>query len=103
MDRSDISKRDRGNTAIYIFPLCVLLVFLVLAAQYESLRLPLAIVLIVPLCLLFALLGVRIDGGDNNIFTQIAFCTPNRSVRSGDLGKDIVVSAINPYAQQSEQ
>jgi len=60
-----------GNTAIYIFPLCVLLVFLVLAAQYESLRLPLAIVLIVPLCLLFALLGVRIDGGDNNIFTQI--------------------------------
>jgi multidrug efflux pump len=61
-----------GNTAIYIFPLCVLLVFLVLAAQYESLRLPLAIVLIVPLCLLFALLGVRIDSGDNNIFTQIA-------------------------------
>jgi multidrug efflux pump len=60
-----------GNTAIYIFPLCVLLVFLVLAAQYESLRLPLAIVLIVPLCLLFALMGVRIDGGDNNIFTQI--------------------------------
>jgi hydrophobe/amphiphile efflux-1 (HAE1) family protein len=60
-----------GNTAIYIFPLCVLLVFLVLAAQYESLRLPMAIVLIVPLCLLFALLGVRIDGGDNNIFTQI--------------------------------
>jgi len=60
-----------GDTAIYIFPLCVLLVFLVLAAQYESLRLPLAIVLIVPLCLLFALIGVRIDGGDNNIFTQI--------------------------------
>jgi hydrophobe/amphiphile efflux-1 (HAE1) family protein len=62
-----------GNTAIYIFPLCVLLVFLVLAAQYENLRLPLAVVLIVPLCLLFALLGVRLDGGDNNVFTQIAF------------------------------
>jgi multidrug efflux pump len=61
-----------GNTAIYIFPLCVLLVFLVLAAQFESLRLPLAIVLIVPLCLLFALVGVQIDGGDNNIFTQIS-------------------------------
>ena len=60
-----------GNTAVYIFPLCVLLVFLVLAAQYESLRLPLAIVLIVPLCLLFALLGVQIDAGDNNVFTQI--------------------------------
>jgi multidrug efflux pump len=62
-----------GNTAIYIFPLCVLLVFLVLAAQYENLRLPLAVVLIVPLCLLFALVGVRLDGGDNNVFTQIAF------------------------------
>jgi hydrophobe/amphiphile efflux-1 (HAE1) family protein len=62
-----------GNTAIYIFPLCVLLVFLVLAAQYENLRLPLAVVLIVPLCLLFALIGVRLDGGDNNVFTQIAF------------------------------
>jgi multidrug efflux pump subunit AcrB len=62
-----------GNTAIYIFPLCVLLVFLVLAAQYENLRLPLAVVLIVPLCLLFALVGVHIDGGDNNVFTQIAF------------------------------
>jgi multidrug efflux pump subunit AcrB len=62
-----------GNTAIYIFPLCVLLVFLVLAAQYENLRLPLAVVLIVPLCLLFALVGVRVDGGDNNVFTQIAF------------------------------
>ncbi|PWT82080.1 MAG: multidrug efflux RND transporter permease subunit, partial [Acidobacteria bacterium] len=61
-----------GNTAIYIFPLCVVLMFLVLAAQYESLRLPLAIVLIAPLCLLFALVGVQIDGGDNNIFTQIA-------------------------------
>ena len=60
-----------GNTAVYIFPLCVLLVFLVLAAQYESLRLPLAVVLIVPLCLLFALLGVRLDQGDNNVFTQI--------------------------------
>lgn len=62
-----------GNTAIYIYPLCILLVFMVLAAQYESLRLPLAIILIVPLCLLFALAGVMIMGGDNNIFTQIGF------------------------------
>jgi multidrug efflux pump len=60
-----------GNSAVYIFPLCILLVFLVLAAQYESLRLPLAIVLIVPLCVLFALLGVMIDKGENNVFTQI--------------------------------
>ena len=62
-----------GNTAIYIYPLCILLVFMVLAAQYESLGLPLAIILIVPLCLLFALAGVMLTGGDNNIFTQIGF------------------------------
>ncbi|MFM2297373.1 MAG: hypothetical protein RL117_1080 [Verrucomicrobiota bacterium] len=62
-----------GNSAVYIYPLCLLLVFLVLAAQYESLRMPLAIILIVPLCLLFALVGVVISDGDNNIFTQIGF------------------------------
>ena len=62
-----------GNTAVYIYPLCILLVFMVLAAQYESLRLPLAIILIVPICLLFALAGVHLAGGDNNIFTQIGF------------------------------
>ncbi len=60
-----------GNSAIYVYPLCILLVFLVLAAQYESLRLPLAIILIVPMCLLFAISGVWLKGGDNNIFTQI--------------------------------
>jgi multidrug efflux pump len=60
-----------GNTAIYIYPLCLLLVFLALAAQYESLRLPLAIILIVPMCLLFAIGGVWLKGSDNNIFTQI--------------------------------
>ena len=64
-------QRIAGNTAIYVFPLCVLLAFLVLAAQYESLTLPLAIVLIVPMCLLSAMLGVLIKGSDNNIFTQI--------------------------------
>ena len=66
-----------GNTMIYIFPLCVLLVFLVLAATYESWTLPLAILLIVPLCILSAMLGVWISGlmgapGDNNIFTKVA-------------------------------
>jgi len=60
-----------GNTAVYVYPLCILLVFLVLAAQYESFRLPLAIILVVPLCLLFAIAGVWLSGGDNNIFTQI--------------------------------
>ena len=62
-----------GNSAVYVYPLCLLLVFLVLAAQYESLRLPLAIILIVPLCLLFSLAGVMLTNGDNNIFTQIGF------------------------------
>ncbi|HEX4584322.1 MAG TPA: multidrug efflux RND transporter permease subunit [Burkholderiaceae bacterium] len=66
-----------GNTMIYIFPLCVLLVFLVLTANYESWTLPLAIVLIVPLCIFSAILGVWVSSFliplDNNIFTQIAF------------------------------
>jgi len=61
-----------GNTALLVYPLCVLLVFLVLAAQYESFKLPLAIILIVPMCLLFAIIGVWLTHGDNNIFTQIA-------------------------------
>jgi multidrug efflux pump len=60
-----------GNTALYVFPLCVLLVFLVLAAQYESFTLPLAVILIVPMCLLCAITGVGLVGGDNNLFTQI--------------------------------
>ncbi len=61
-----------GNTMVYVFPLVVLLVFMVLAAQYESLRLPLAIILIVPMTIFSALLGVWYVGSDNNIFTQIA-------------------------------
>jgi hydrophobe/amphiphile efflux-1 (HAE1) family protein len=60
-----------GNTALYVFPMCVLLVILVLAAFYESLTLPLAIVLIVPMCLLSALIGVNLVHSDNNIMTQI--------------------------------
>ncbi|PXV56904.1 multidrug efflux pump [Dyella jiangningensis] len=60
-----------GNTAVLVFPLCVLLVFLVLASLYESLLLPLAVILIVPMVLLSAISGVWISGGDNNIFTQI--------------------------------
>jgi multidrug efflux pump len=60
-----------GNTAILIFPLVVLLVFLVLAAQYESLTLPLAVILIMPMVLLSAITGVELTHGDSNIFTQI--------------------------------
>nr|WP_269819990.1 multidrug efflux RND transporter permease subunit [Shewanella putrefaciens] len=60
-----------GNTGLLVFPLVIILVFMVLAAQYESLSLPLAIILIIPMTLLSALSGVLIYGGDNNIFTQI--------------------------------
>ncbi|HEY0967989.1 MAG TPA: efflux RND transporter permease subunit [Opitutaceae bacterium] len=60
-----------GNTGLYIFPLSILLVFLVLAAQYESFRLPFAVLLIVPMALLSAMAGVWLTAGDNNIFTQI--------------------------------
>lgn len=62
-----------GNTAIYIFPLCLLLVFLVLAAQYESLILPLVVIMIVPLSILAAVTGIWWTKGDSNIFTQISF------------------------------
>jgi multidrug efflux pump len=62
-----------GNSAVWVYPLAILLVFLVLAALYESLALPLAIILIVPLGLLAALTGVWLTHGDNNIFTQIGF------------------------------
>ncbi|MFC0116517.1 efflux RND transporter permease subunit [Pseudoalteromonas xiamenensis] len=62
-----------GNTSLLVFPLVVVLVFMVLAAQYESLSLPLAIILIVPMTLLSAMTGVILYGGDNNIFTQIGF------------------------------
>src|SRR5690606_17451109 len=60
-----------GNAGIWVFPISVLLVFLVLAAQYESLTLPLAVIMIVPMSILAALAGVFLTGGDNNIFTQI--------------------------------
>jgi len=61
-----------GNTTMLVFPLCILLVFLVLAAQYESLALPLAVIMMVPMSILAALVGVHLTGGDNNIFTQIS-------------------------------
>ena len=66
-------ERQAGNTIVFLFPLAVLFVFLALAAQYESWLLPLAIILIVPLCLLFAIIGIWFRGMDNNILTQIGF------------------------------
>ncbi len=64
---------DIGSTAMSAFALSVVLVFLVLAAQYESWSLPLAVILVVPLCLLCAIVGVVIAGMDINVFTQIGF------------------------------
>jgi len=61
-----------GNTMVYIFPLSVFLVYLVLAAQYESWTLPLVIILIVPMTLFSAIAGVWLSRGDNNVFTQIS-------------------------------
>ena len=66
-------QKSAANTAFLVFPLCVLLVFLILAAQYESWALPLAVILIVPMCLLSAMIGVWLKGSDNNILTQIGF------------------------------
>lgn len=62
-----------GNTALIVFPISLLLVFLVLTAQYESVFLPLAIIMIVPMCLFSAIAGVWLTKGDNNLFTQIGF------------------------------
>jgi len=62
-----------GNTAVFAFTLAVVFVFLVLAAQYESLTLPLAVIIIVPMCLVAAIVGVSLRGLDNNILTQVGF------------------------------
>ncbi len=61
----------QGKAALIVFPVAILLVFLVLAALYESWTLPLAVILIVPMCMLSALLGVKLTGGDNNVFVQV--------------------------------
>ncbi|MFC3551960.1 efflux RND transporter permease subunit [Lysobacter cavernae] len=62
---------SQGNAALIVFPLAILLAFLVLAALYESWTLPLAVILIVPMCMLSALAGVWLTGGDNNVFVQV--------------------------------
>jgi multidrug efflux pump subunit AcrB len=62
-----------GSTAVFAFSLAVVFVFLVLAAQYESLTLPLAVILIVPMCLIASITGVLMRGMDNNILTQVGF------------------------------
>src|SRR5205807_2775257 len=68
-----LQQKLAGNSAAYIFPLCVLFVFLLLSALYESWALPLAIILIVPMCLFSSIYGVWLRSMENNIFTQIGF------------------------------
>jgi multidrug efflux pump len=73
LEWTDLSYQQatQGRAALIVFPLAVLLVFLVLAALYESWTLPLAVILIVPMSLLAALVGVWLSGGDNNVFVQV--------------------------------
>ncbi|WP_176372255.1 efflux RND transporter permease subunit, partial [Halomonas citrativorans] len=73
LEWTDLSYQQstQGNAALVVFPLSILLVFLVLAALYESWTLPLAVILIVPMSMLSALIGVWFGGGDNNIFVQV--------------------------------
>ena len=70
---SDLSYQEatQGKAALVVFPQAVLLAFLVLAALYESWTLPLAVILIVPMTIFSALLGVKLTGGDNNVFVQV--------------------------------
>ena len=85
-----------GNTALFIFPLCILFVFLTHAAEYESWSLPTAIILIVPMCLLCAIGGVYFSGMDNNIFTQIGLV-----VLAGLSAKNAVL--IVEFAKQQQE
>ncbi|WPO98333.1 efflux RND transporter permease subunit [Pseudomonas sp. HR96] len=92
-----------GNTALLVFPLCVLLAFLVLAAQYESWSLPLAVILIVPMTLLSAISGVILSGSDNNIFTQIGLIVLvglacKNAILIVEFAKDKQMEGLDPLA-----
>ncbi|MDY6945287.1 MAG: efflux RND transporter permease subunit [Pseudomonadota bacterium] len=91
-----------GNSSVFVFPLCVLLVVLVLAALYESWTLPLAIVAIVPMALLSAIFGVWITGGDNNVFTQIALfvlvgLASKNAILIVEFAKDRELAGVDPF------
>ena len=89
-------QKTQGNTAAVVFALAVVFVFLLLAAQYESLLLPLAVILIVPMCLLAAILGVNLRSFDNNILTQIGLV-----VLVGLAAKNAIL--IVEFAKQAEE
>ena len=89
-------EKTQGNTASIVFALAVVFVFLLLAAQYESLVLPFAVILIVPMCLLAAILGVNLRGFDNNILTQIGLV-----VLVGLAAKNAIL--IVEFAKQDEE
>mgnify|MGYP001448645813 CR=1 FL=1 len=89
-------EKAAGNTALLIFPLCVLFVWLVHSAEYESFAISTAIILIVPMCLLSGIAGVWLRGMDNNIFTQIGFI-----VLAGLSAKNAVL--IVEFAKQQEE
>lgn len=96
-----------GNSSVFVFPLCVLLVVLVLAALYESWTLPLAIVMIVPMALLSAITGVWLTGGDNNIFTQIALfvlvgLASKNAILIVEFAKDRELAGVDPVAAALE-
>ncbi|MBX9773051.1 MAG: multidrug efflux RND transporter permease subunit [Xanthobacteraceae bacterium] len=91
-----LQEKIAGNTAIIAFTLAVVFVFLLLAAQYESILLPLAVILIVPMCLLAAVSGLLLRGMDNNILSQIGFV-----VLIGLAAKNAIL--IVEFAKQAEE
>ena len=96
-----------GNSSVFVFPLCVLLVVLVLAALYESWTLPLAIVAIVPMALFSAIVGLWLTGGDNNIFTQIALfvlvgLASKNAILIVEFAKDREKAGVEPVAAALE-
>ena len=91
-----LQEKSQGNTGPIVFLMAVVLVFLVLAAQYEAFTLPLAVILIVPMCILAAILGVNIRGFDNNILVQIGLI-----VLVGLAAKNAIL--IVEFARQREE
>jgi hydrophobe/amphiphile efflux-1 (HAE1) family protein len=94
-------QKTAGNTSLIVFPICVMLVFLILSAQYESWALPLAVILIVPMCLLSAMVGVWLKGSDNNVLTQIGFIVLvglacKNAILIVEFARERVVSGLSP-------